>query len=211
MTSGTWTVPPNAFHQSPSGLRRKGSITEPFHSHTKILVPKKLKGDTLRREPRSSKVMEQHKAHLNPKQWWWLPLLLQNQQTMTNQISVSFWFQAVLHMTAYCTSHKKKQEFPSGCPRKALSWSCCREDSCRNCFSITRTQCAEQHVWLQNPVKRQDAGIASHSGHEARTTSSLSGVTRCFFPLLPTTDHEDGWHPTGAWRGLFIICHEYHA
>lgn len=32
--------------QSPSELRRKASTTEPFHNHTKVLISKKLKGDT---------------------------------------------------------------------------------------------------------------------------------------------------------------------
>lgn len=114
------------------------------------------------------------------------------------------------HVTAYCTSCKKKQELPSGCPRKALSWSCCREDSCRNCFSMTNTWCAEQHAWLQNPVIRQDAGIASYSGPEPRTTSSLSGTTSCFFLCcllqtmrmvdIPLEPEED-----------CLPCHENHA
>lgn len=102
--------------RSPSELRRKTSITEPFHSHTKVLVPKKLKGHTLRREVRSSKVMEQHKAHLNPKWWWWLPLLLLNDQTMTNEISLWFWFQAVLMCLRIAPPVRKSESFPQAVP-----------------------------------------------------------------------------------------------
>lgn len=125
------------------------------------------------------------------------------------------------HGTAYCTSCKKVQELPSGCPRKALSWSCCREASCRNCFSMSSTRCAEQHFWLQKPVKSQDVGIASHSGHEPRTTSSLSGMSHCLLlccllhtmrmvdiPLEPEGDclssHE--YHDWAKWN--FIAAHK---
>lgn len=124
---------------------------------------------------------------------------------MTNHISVSFWFQAVLHVTAYCTSCKKNQELPSGCPRKALSWSCCSEDSCRNCFSMTRTWYAEEHVWLQNPVKK--AGCGNCLPVWPWTQNHILSLRNdpLFIPLLPTTDHEDDWHPTGAWKGLFTL------
>lgn len=38
-----------------------------FHTHTGVLVSREVKGDILRKEVRSRKVMEKHKAHLNPK------------------------------------------------------------------------------------------------------------------------------------------------
>lgn len=114
------------------------------------------------------------------------------------------------HVTAYCTSCKKKQDLPSGCSRKVLSWSCCREDSCRNCFSMTRTLCAELHVWLQNPVKMQDVGIASHSGHERRTTSFLSRMTHCFFLCCLLQTMRMVGIPLEP-EGDCLPCHEYHA
>lgn len=109
------------------------------------------------------------------------------------------------HVTAYCTSCKKKQELPSGCPRKALSWSCCREDSCRNCFFYDKHTMCRAACLAPEPGDKAGCGNCLLLWPWTQNHILSLGNHQLFFPLLPTTDHEDGGHPTRAWRGLFTL------
>lgn len=112
--------------------------------------------------------------------WQWLALLLQNDQAKTNQVSTSFWLQAALHVTVYCTSNEKKQELPLGSPRKASSWNCCREDSCTNNFSVQKNMICRATCLA--PELKDKAGCGNCLPSWPWTQNHiLSGMTHCFF------------------------------
>ena len=138
-------------------------------------------------------------------QQWWLPLLLQDNQAKTKQVSISFWFQAALHVIAYCTSHKKKQELSLGSPRNALSWNCCTEDSCTNRYFINKNMMCRATCFAPEP--KDKAGCGNCLPPWPRTQNHILSLRNVplFFPLLPTTDHENGGRPTPAWKGLYTL------
>lgn len=76
----------------------------------------------------------------------------------TNWVSISFWFQVALQLSAYCTSQKKKQGLSPGSPRKAVSRNCCREESCTNCFPINENMTCRATCLAPGPEDKAGCG-----------------------------------------------------